>query len=71
MKLDSGETVWVVYWEVEIPTMSSMKTTPTYYKGKSKDDLQGENMSMLVFGSEKDGSRVLYDCAVEVKEKSN
>ena len=71
MRLDSGETVWVVYWEIEIPTLPSVKTTPKYYKGKGKEDLQGENMRMLVFGSEKDGSRVLYDCALEIKEKSN
>lgn len=71
MKLDSGETVWIVYWEIEMPTLPSVKTTPKYYKGKSKEDLKGESMRMLVFGSEKDGSRALYDCALEVKENSN
>jgi len=71
MVLDSGETVWIVYWEVEIPTLPSVNTNPSYYKGKSKKDLEGENMRVLVFGNEDDGSRVLYDCALEVSKKGN
>ena len=69
MKLESGETVWVVYWEIEMPNLPSKKTTPRFYKGKSKEDLKGEDMRILVFGAEEDGSRVMYDCAFELKLK--
>jgi hypothetical protein len=50
--------------------MPSVKATPSYYKEKNKEDLQGENMYMLVFGSYKDGSKVIYDCMVKVKEET-
>ncbi len=43
MRLDSGETVWIIYWEVEIPTLPSVNTNPSFYKGKSKKDLHGDN----------------------------
>ena len=69
MKLESGETVWVVYWEIEMPNLPSKKTTPRFYKGKSKEDLKGEDMRILVFGAEEDGSGVMYDCAFELKQK--
>ena len=68
-KLECGETVWVVYWEIEMPTLPSRKATPRFYKGKSKDDLEGENMRIVVFGAEEDGSRVMYDCAFELEGK--
>ena len=69
MQLDSGETLWVVYMEVEMPTLPDKKITPKYYKGKSKENFEGENMRMLLFGSEEDGCRVLYDFAVKVKNR--
>ena len=68
-KLECGETVWVVYWEIEMPTLPIRKATPRFYKGKSKDDLEGENMRIVVFGAEEDGSRVMYDCAFELEGK--
>ncbi len=72
MNIDSGETVWIVHWEIEMPSLPNKKITPQYYKGKSKEDLlKGDNLRILVFGSEKDGSRTLYDCAVEINEKCN
>ena len=54
-----------------MPTLPSRKATPRFYKGKSKEDLKGEDMRILVFGAEEDGSRVMYDCAFELGEKSN
>ena len=71
MRLDNGETVWVVFGEIEMPNFPSQEITPQYYKGKNKEDLQGENMRILVFGAEEDGSRVLYDCALELSDRSN
>jgi hypothetical protein len=68
IQLDSGETLWIVYMEVEMPSMPNKKIAPIYYKGKSKEDLQSENMRMILFGSEEDGSRVMYDFAIEVKK---
>jgi hypothetical protein len=73
MKLDSGEIVWIVYLEVRMPAIMPAipreKTHPSYYKGKNKEDLQDENMHMLVFGDHEDGSKVIYDCTVKVKEE--
>ena len=71
IKLDNSETVWIVYWEVEMPKFPSVQIHPHYYKGKSEEDLKEKNLRILVFGNEKDGSRVLYDCAVvEISNKN-
>lgn len=64
--LESGETVWAVYWVVAIPDLSkASKGIGRFYKGASEKDLEGEGLRALVFGTEPDGSRVIYDCAVE------
>lgn len=52
------------------PFPPSSDVTPKFYRGKNKDDLHGENIRMIVFGNDKDGSRVMYDYAVKFKEKN-
>ena len=66
--LENGETVWAVYWVVAMPDFTSLgKKTFRFYKGRSKKDLEGERLRALLFGTEPDGSRVIYDCAVQGK----
>jgi hypothetical protein len=64
MPLDSGETVWVVHRDIDIPNLGTLHGTPRYFKGRSKDDLAKGGLHVLVFGDEKDGSRVILDSAV-------
>lgn len=67
-ELASGESVWVVYWVVDMPDLSSAtKGVGRFYKGRGEDDLKSGNLRALVFGHEPDGSRVIYDCAVKGK----
>jgi hypothetical protein len=69
--LENGETVWAVYWVVAMPDLASLgKGTGRLYKGRSKKDLEEEGLRALVFGTEPDGSRVMYDCAVQGKTAS-
>lgn len=64
--LENGETVWAVYWVVDTPDFTSLgKGTGRFYKGRSEKDLNLEGLRALVFGTEPDGSRVMYDCAVQ------
>lgn len=64
-RLANGESVWVVYWVVDMPDLSSAtKGTGRFYKGRTKEDLKSDKLRALVFGEEPDGSRVIYDCAV-------
>ena len=66
--LESGETVWAVYWVVAMPDLTTVaKGTGSFYKGKSEKDLEGEGIRALVFGTKPDGSRVMYDCAVQTR----
>ena len=67
--LENGETVWAVYHEVDMPDFSPIggKGTGRFYKGSSKKDLETGNPRLLVFGTMPDGSRVMYDCAVQVQ----
>jgi len=67
-KLDNGETVWVVYWFIDMPDLSTTtKGTGRFYKGRTKKDLESDNLRALVFGEAPDGSRVIYDCVVVQK----
>ncbi|HTG16839.1 MAG TPA: hypothetical protein VK747_16450, partial [Blastocatellia bacterium] len=64
--LESGETMWAVYWPVAMPDLSkASKGIGRFYKGMSKKDLQSVGLRALVFGTEPDGSRVIYDVAVK------
>jgi hypothetical protein len=66
--LENGETVWAVYWVVDMPDFSSLGTgTGRFFKGKTEKDLKKEGLRLLVLGTEPDGSRVMYDCAVWVQ----
>lgn len=66
VRLQNGETIWAVYWVVGMPDFASFgERTFRFYKGRSEKDLESEGLRMLVFGTEPDGSRVIYDCAVQ------
>ena len=71
MSLDSGDKVWVVHRVTDMPNLGTLHGTPRYFKGKSKNDLTGAGLHIHVFGCEKDGSRAIYDCAVEKRDSSN
>lgn len=65
-QLENGATVWIVYWVVDMPNLSSStKGTVQFYKGRGPQDLDSDNLRALVFGNEPDGSWVICDCAVE------
>jgi hypothetical protein len=65
--LENGETIWAVYLIVDMPDLSSLAGgTGIFFKGRNKKDLKGEGLRLLVFGTQSDGSRVMYDCAVHV-----
>jgi len=64
--LESGETVWAVYWMVDMPDLTkAAKGTGHFFKGKNEKDVEREGLRALVVGTESDGSRVMYDCAVQ------
>lgn len=64
-ELTSGETVWAVYWVVDMPDLSpATKGAGRFYKGRTHEGLKSDTLRALVFGEEPDGSRVIYDCAV-------
>lgn len=67
-QLENGETVWAVYWVVDIPDFPNAdKGVGIFYKGKKEKDLETDGLRALVVGTEPDGSRVIYDCAVQNK----
>ena len=69
--LESGETVWAVYWNIDMPDLSELgKGIGRFYKGKNREDLKIDGLRALVIGTEPDGSRMIYDCAVKKKTNS-
>jgi len=64
--LENGDTVWAVFWFIPMPNLSQLnKGQGGFYKGRTRADLGGAQLRALVFGNEADGSRVIYDCAVQ------
>ena len=65
--LENGETVWAVYFIVDMPDFSSLgRGTGKFFKGKDEKNLKEEGLRLLLFGTQPDGSRVMYDCAVQI-----
>ncbi|MGZ4881877.1 MAG: hypothetical protein ACXV7G_12605, partial [Halobacteriota archaeon] len=75
--LSNGQVVWAVSLFVDMPDASnqlegsnSQKGTNWFIKGKSEKDLlrlKDGGLRSFAFGTEPDGSRVIYDCAVEIR----
>ncbi|MCJ7655077.1 MAG: hypothetical protein MUO97_07245 [Dehalococcoidia bacterium] len=66
MVLDSGETVWIVHRVTDIPDLGTLQAMPRFFNGKDEDDLaRAQSPRVLVFGNEKDGSRVIIDSTIE------
>lgn len=69
--LNNGNTVWVVYWAIDMPDLSKLNSgSGNFFEGKNNEDLESKGLRAMVFGNENDGSRVIYDCAVRKKLKS-
>lgn len=63
--LPSGTSVWIIWWEVDMPNLRTLRGTPKFYRGSSFDDLRVGGIRMLAFGDEPDGSKVIYDCVAK------
>lgn len=70
LKLENGETVWVVHREIDMPDLApTTKGSVHFFKGKGPQDLESDNLRALGFSYVKDGSRVIYDFAVQKDPK--
>ena len=70
-KLDNDEIVWVVYWYISMPNLSSISgNTFQFFKGRNKSELKSKNLKAIIFADENDGSRTLFDCAVDLNIKN-
>jgi hypothetical protein len=60
--LPSSTTVWIVWREIPMPQLPTLRGTPEYFRGTSLDDLKDGLVGLLLFGDHQDGSRIIYDC---------
>ena len=72
IELANGSTVWAVYHFVDMPDLSSLgQRAGHYYKGRTKQDIDDAlskgMLRAIAYGSHEDGSRIIYDFAVERK----
>lgn len=66
LPLENGETACAVHWVVNMPNLSSSASRKAqFFKGKTREDIKGEGLRALLIGNEPDGSRVMYDVAVQ------
>jgi hypothetical protein len=65
-KLPNGDSVWAVHRVTQLPDLSrAFPAVPgQFFKGKTQDDLKGY-LRAIALGKEPDGSRVIYDFAVQ------
>lgn len=67
-KLANKETVWIVYWIVSLPDLSGLNGKKfSFLNGKDRKDLMEGNFRVVIFGQGDDGSRTIFDCAVQSK----
>lgn len=69
-ELPSGNSVWVVWWEINMPKLNPLHGSPKFYHGHSMEDLKTEHVRMLMFGDVPDGSKVIYDCVAKYEKRS-
>ena len=65
--LDGGDTVWLVSRVIPTPTLKARAGHKRFFHGHSEEDLNTEGLRAIVFGEEKDGSRVMYDYPVRYR----
>jgi hypothetical protein len=71
LQLGGGERAWCVYRVVDLPERPTLpRGRGRFYKGRSARDLVGTELRALAFDSESDGSRVIYDFAVETSQRT-
>lgn len=68
LPLESGEVLWAVHHVINMPNLGKHRARPKFYRGRSIEDLKGKRYRLLLFGNEEEGSRVIYDCVVEVRK---
>lgn len=65
-KLNNQETVWLVYRTIPMPDLSIINGKQfQFLKGKNRQDLVSGNLRAIIFGQETDGSRTIFDCAIQ------
>jgi hypothetical protein len=63
--LDNGGKISVTYKTIDCPKFPDIRGTPRYYKGKSRDDLTGNGLRIIIHNFRKeDGSLVIIDGAI-------
>jgi hypothetical protein len=66
LPLSNGETVWALYGIENMPTLSPPpQAWRPIYMYRNRPALQGRSVGALAFGTEPDGSCVIYDWAEE------
>jgi len=65
-RLPNGESVWVVYWVINMPDLSRVpEGKGRFFRGRTREDLKSDNLRAVAFDEEPDGSMVIYDFAVK------
>jgi hypothetical protein len=66
LPLHNGETVWAVHAHCDAPDFSSIPSIAgQLMRGKGRADLHGDGIRGLLFADNLDGSKAIYDLAVD------
>jgi len=64
--LDCGDTVWLVSHVVDMPQTAALNVVrERYFGGHTRNDVSGDALRAILFGSEPDGSRTMFDVVMK------
>ncbi|MFN3322679.1 MAG: hypothetical protein ACK5AZ_04210 [Bryobacteraceae bacterium] len=67
LDLDNRDVVWVVTRVTSMPALKLSFNRQRFFHGRTSGDVKGPGLRAIVFGSEPDGSRVIYEAVVRAE----
>lgn len=70
-QIENDYRLWIVYYTIDKPVMDPKRGTLTHFKSGKGVDQQNRKYRAIIFSQAKDGSRILFECNVEIHQNDN
>ena len=67
-EIENGYRLWMVYYVIDKPTMDTRKGVMTYFKSGKRATQESRRHRAIIFSQSADGSRIFFECNVEIQE---
>lgn len=69
-EIENGCHLWIVYYAIDRPTMDRRKGVMTHFKSGMQATLENRRYRAIIFSKSTDGSRIFFECNVEIQKTS-